>query len=303
MDSVPTLADLGSTPPPGTALAVLGHPIRHSISPAMHQSALAEMARLNPEYSTWTYGRFDVPPADLPQALDRLHALGYRGLNLTVPHKVLAFDRMVAIDPAARPIGAVNTLRWTAAGWHGYNTDGHGLATAVGETLGVSLRGATVVLLGAGGAARGAAVECLQRGCAALWIGNRTRENLDTLLALLRPIAGGSTLHGFSPERPPSDLPAGALVVNATSAGLKPQDAPPIDLGALPRPAGVYDMIYNPAVTPLLAQAARLGLPHANGLSMLIHQGARALEIWSGSTVPVPAMRRAAEQALGLAKP
>ncbi|MFO1450390.1 MAG: shikimate dehydrogenase [Opitutaceae bacterium] len=303
MDSVPTLADLGDPPRTGTALAVLGHPIRHSISPAMHNAALAAMARSRPEFASWSYGRFDVPPADLPTALSRLHALGYRGLNLTVPHKVLAFGSMTEIDPAARPIGAVNTLRWSPQGWHGFNTDGYGLATAIGETLGLTLQGTHVVLLGAGGAARGAAVECLQRGCASLWIANRTQENLDTLLSVLRPLAGAIPLHGFPPDRLPGGLPTGSLVVNATSAGLKPQDPPPIDLATIPSPAGVYDMIYNPPVTPLLAQAARLGLPHANGLSMLIHQGARALEIWSGASVPVAAMRQAAEQALGRTHP
>ena len=298
MDSVRTLADLESFEPNGTALAVLGHPIKHSISPAMHNAALAEMAQAQPRFADWSYGRFDVPPADLPEALRRLHALGFRGLNLTVPHKVLAFGAMTAVDPAAQPIGAVNTLRWTPAGWHGYNTDGHGLSFGIRETLGLELQGATVVLLGAGGAARGAAVECLQRGCASLWIANRTPENLETLLTLLRPLAKGIPLRGFAPDQMPSDLPTGALVINATSAGLKVGDPAPIDLAALPSPVGVYDMVYNPPMTSLLTQAADRGIAWSNGLSMLIHQGARALEIWTESTVPVEAMRAAALLAL-----
>ncbi len=298
MEPVLTLADLDTWSFPGTALAVLGHPIKHSISPPMHNAALAAMASADPQFDTWRYVRFDVPPADLPLALDRLHAAGFHGLNLTVPHKVLAFDTIAMVDATARPIGAVNTLRRTADGWHGYNTDGYGLATAVAETLGIQLSDTPVILLGAGGAARGAAVECLTRACASLHIGNRTAANRDALLADLRPLAGDIPLTGFAPAEPPTDLPANALVINATSAGLRPEDPLPIDLGALPRPAGVYDMIYNPAVTPLLARAAELELPHANGLAMLIHQGARSLEIWSGSTVPVEAMRTAALQAI-----
>lgn len=293
-----TLPDLETWAFPGTALAVLGHPIRHSISPAMHNAALAALAREDARFADWRYFRFEVPPEALPLALERLHARGFLGLNLTVPHKVIAFDRLGEIDAAARPVGAVNTLRRNADGWKGFNTDGYGLASAVRSELGRGLEGSPVVLLGAGGAARGAAVECLQRGCASLWIANRTRANLDTLLAALAPIAGPIPVRGFDPAHPPADLPAGALVVNATSAGLKSTDPTPIDLAALARPAGVYDMIYNPPETPLLAQARALGLPAANGLAMLVHQGARALEIWTGRAVPVDVMHAAAKAAL-----
>jgi shikimate dehydrogenase len=138
-------------------------------------------------------------------------------------------------------------------------------------------------------------VECLQRHCASLWIANRTAARLDALLAVLRPVAGNVPLHGFDPQSPPAALPKNALVINATSAGLRADDPPPLDLSRLPTPSGVYDMIYNPPATLLLRQAAALGVPHANGLSMLVHQGARALEIWTDAPVPVAAMMRAAK--------
>jgi shikimate dehydrogenase len=308
-DPIYTLADLNDWTFAGTALAVLGHPIQHSLSPPMHNAALALMAQSEPRFASWRYVRFDIVPDELPHALDKLHACGFLGLNLTLPHKILAVDHVGAIDPAARPIGAVNTLRRTATGWQGYNTDGYGLATAIRENLGTDLAGTPVILLGAGGAARGAAVECLQRGCAGLWIANRTRATLDALLAQLAPLTKGIPLHGFDPAAlgvgdgagggPPP--PAGALVINATSAGLKPADPLPLDLVALSaraRPSGVYDMIYNPPETALLAQARALGLPAANGLSMLVHQGARALQIWSEANVPVPAMQAAVTAAL-----
>lgn len=296
-DPIYTLADLDSWAFPGTALAVLGHPIKHSVSPPMHNAALAEMAKRDGRFATWKYVRFDIAPEDLPVALEKLHARGFLGINLTVPHKIIAFDRVAAVDPAARPIGAVNTLRRTSDGWHGYNTDGYGLATAIKETLGRDLSGSHVILLGAGGAARGAAVECVQRGCASLSILNRTQKTLDELVALVAPLAPNVPVHGVAPGALGS-LPAEALVVNATSAGLKPSDPLPVDLTALPRPAGVYDMIYNPPETPLLAQARSLGIPAANGLSMLVHQGARALEIWSETAVPVAAMQAAVETAM-----
>lgn len=300
--AVLTLADLATWSFDGTALAVLGSPIKHSISPAMHHAALAAATPGDPRFATWRYFRFEIAPADLPRALALFHAKKFRGLNLTVPHKVLAVDSVAAIDPAARPVGAVNTLLWTEAGWRGHNTDGYGLASGIRDDLGRALTGAPVILLGAGGAARGAAVECLQRGCASLAIANRTRANLDALLALLAPLAGDIPLRGFDPAQPPADLPAGALVVNATSAGLRADDPAPVDLAALPAPAAVYDMIYNPPQTPLLRAAAARSLPHAHGLSMLVHQGARALEIWTGlpAATTAPAMLTAARAALGL---
>ncbi len=209
------------------------------------------------------------------------------------------------MDAAAQPVGAVNTLFRTADGWHGFNTDGHGLAAAVHEELRRDLAGATVLLVGAGGAARGAAIECLARKVATLWIANRTRSHLDTLLAHLSPLAVAANipLYGLTLDelaaRGHGGLPVHTLVINATSSGLRAKDASPVDLAALPRPAAVFDMIYNPPLTPLLRTAGELGLPHANGLSMLVHQGAKSLELWSGgATIPGGTGRAAAEAAL-----
>ena len=296
-DRVFTLADLADWPAEGTWLAVLGQPVKHSISPAMHNAALAAMARDDAQFRDWRYVRFEIAPENLPEALQQFHEKRFRGLNLTVPHKVIAFPHVRHIDPRARPIGAVNTLRWRDDGWEGFNTDGYGLAQALREDLQANLSGADVILLGAGGAARGAAVECLQAGCASLSIANRTAQNLENLLALLRPLAGSARLREFAPQTPPPDLPAGAWLINATSAGLKSAADAPINLKHLPRPAGVYDMIYNPPLTTLLNDARALGLPIANGLSMLVHQGARALEIWTDRTVPVDTMFVAARAA------
>ncbi len=266
----------------------------------MHNAALAAMARADPRFAAWKYFRFDVPPEHLADALPRFHAAGFHGLNLTVPHKILAFDLIAEIDPSAAAIGAVNTLRRTPAGWRGYNTDGYGLAAALRADLAIELADADVVLLGAGGAARGAAVECLQRKCRSLWIANRTRANLDTLLAALRPLAGSTSLHAFDPAEPPAAIPPGAVVINATSSGLRPGEPAPIALRRLPAGISVFDMIYNPPETTLLREAAELRLPRGNGLSMLVHQGARALEIWTGAPVPANVMQIAARDALGL---
>jgi shikimate dehydrogenase len=295
-----TLRDLEGWSRHGISLAVLGHPISHSISPPMHNAALAELTGSDARFADWKYFRFEIHPDSLPQALDLLHAKKFRGVNLTVPHKIIAFDRVAAVDDAARPIGAVNTLRWAEDGWHGFNTDGYGLATAVRETLGHELAGTHVILLGAGGAARGAAVECLQHRCSSLWIGNRTRNNLDTLIDLLTPLAKGTLLQSFSLDAPPPNFPRGAILIQATTVGLQATPTVPFELRRLKEPAGVYDMIYNPPETPLLAEARKLGIPHANGLSMLVHQGAKSLEIWSGipAVQTAPTMLAAARAAL-----
>ena len=277
-----------------------GHPISHSLSPQMHAAALAMIARAEPRFASWRYHRFDVPPQRLAEALALMRARGFLGVNLTVPHKVLALEIVRDLDPGAREAGAVNTLVADGAGWRGHNTDGYGLAAGIREDLGIALGGTHVVLLGAGGAARGAAVECLRAGCASLWIANRTRSNLEALLAQLAPLAGSVPVmaigHGAA-----ADVPSGSLLINATSAGLRPDDPAPADLREIPGIGAVYDMVYNPPVTRLLAQARSLRIAHANGLGMLAHQGAKALEIWTGvpASRTAPAMRAAAVKALG----
>ncbi len=263
----------------------------------MHNAALAAI----PGLAGWRYFPFDVPPAELADALDIMGSYGFHGINLTVPHKVLAVGMVSSIDPAADEVGAVNTLLREGSGWRGFNTDGYGLATAMREDLGIGLEGTPVVVLGAGGAARGAAVECLRSGCSGLWIANRTRSNLDALLAHLSPLAGKIPVRALDASAPAQGLPAGAVVINATSAGLHRDDPAPADLANFTGIAAVFDMIYNPPVTRLLQQARALGLPNANGIGMLVHQGAKALEIWTGAPAAgtAPAMRGAVAKALG----
>lgn len=282
----------------GVSLAVLGYPINHSISPAMHNAALAKMAEGDPQYSNWKYFRFEVPPEKLTEdALASFLKAGFKGLNLTVPHKIIAYDLVNTVGHV-KEIGAVNTLVADDDVWFGYNTDGYGLSEGLRDDLKVELAGAQIILLGAGGAARGAAVECLHRGCASLWIGNRTQTKLHALLTLLEPIKGNVMVLGFDSTRPRRDLPHKAVIINATSLGLT-IDAFPIDFDSVHAPRAVYDMVYGRVATPLLVAAKLRKIPAADGLSMLVHQGARALEIWTGRAVPVDAMRTAARAAMG----
>ncbi len=291
--------DLEGTRLGGVSLAVLGFPVNHSISPALHNAALAEMAKADSRFSDWSYRRLEVEADRLPEVLPKLRDAGFRGLNLTIPHKVRALDLASEVDPEARAIGAVNTLLAGEDGWSGFNTDGHGLEQALREELEVELAGAVIILLGAGGAARAAASQSLLRGCRALWVGNRSRARMDALLSSLPEAPEGARVEGFLLSEVPADLPKeGAVIVNATSLGLRPEDPAPLDLSAFPPETKVLDMIYNPPDTALLREARARGMRAANGLAMLVHQAARSLAIWSGAEVPAAAMFSAARQAL-----
>src|SRR5258708_891544 len=297
-ESILTLADLTAWSFPGVALAVIRRPVAHSLSPVIQNAPLAELAETQRRFADWRYFKFDIAPAELPGALALFHEKKFHGLNLTVPHKSLAVEHLLASDAFVRAAGAANTLSYTEAGWRGANTDGAGLSAALRAELGAELAGAHIVLLGAGGAARAAAVECLRARRASLWIGNRTRPGRQPRLSTLGGCAGKKSLGVFPLKTPPADCPAGSIVLNATSLGLATGDPAPLDLRKIPAPAKVYDMIYRPPQTALLRQAAELGIARANGLSMLIHQGARSLELWTGATVSVTVMQDAARLAL-----
>lgn len=290
-ETVHALDELAAWPAGPGWLAVLGHPIAHSLSPRLHQGALEAMARLDPRFAGWRYVKFDVPPERLAEALGRFAERGFLGLNLTIPHKVLAASLLPSgdLESGARELGAVNTLHRTASGWRGHNTDGHGLAASLREELGAGFSGADVVVLGAGGAGRAAALQALRDGCRTLRVGNRSAERLGEVLDVLRPHAGGRVLEAFALGAPPA-LPEGALVLQCTSVGLRPGDPLPFPVEALPEGARVYDLVYGPRETPFVEAVRARGLRGASGLGMLVHQAARALEIWSGVDVPVAAM-------------
>jgi shikimate dehydrogenase len=285
--------------------AVYGHPIKHSASPAMHNAGLAALG-LN-----WCYLAFDVYPEHLSQAIAGAKAMNFIGLNLTVPHKLLAMDMVDALDKSARIWGAVNTVcfetKGADGGWRplrefeappaeirarGFNTDADAIVQALREDLVVELQGAKVLLLGAGGAGRTAALKLASEKVAKLFLVNRTRAKAEAVGAEIRQNWPAVKLNlGYPHERID-------LIVNATSLGLKESDTLPLDESSfsLRRASAVYDMIYRPAETLLLKRAKAAGARTANGLSMLLYQGAKALEIWTGQKPPVAVMRQALER-------
>lgn len=282
--------------------AVYGFPVRHSASPALQNAGFAALG-LN-----WRYLAFEVPPEELGEAVAGAKAMRFAGLNLTVPHKLLAVDLVDELDESARTWGAVNTIcfegqdedeHWLplaqvtgepqAIRSRGFNTDADAITRALREDLGVGLAGVRVLLLGAGGAGRVAALKLACDGVGRMWLVNRTREKAEAIAAELRQrFPQCQVLVGYPGE--PVDL-----LVNATSLGLRADDVSPLDAGQfnLRRTAAVFDMVYRPAETPLLQAAKAAGCRTANGLGMLLYQGARALEIWTGQSAPVDVMRRA----------
>ena len=281
-------------------LAVLGSPIKHSISPQLHNSALAELASRHPSFSNWVYHKVEVDSKDLAYALDRLRECGYRGLNLTIPHKVDVFSLLDTINEEARNIGAVNTLMHDGSEWQGFNSDGYGLEHALAGKLNVSLKSAHLLILGAGGAARAAAAQALSRGCEKIWIGNRSSIRLDNLIETLGQSFDVSGVVPFDITQVPPVIHEHEkiVIINATSLGLNPSDPSPLSLEGFPSSTRVYDMIYNPAETPLLKEAKSRGLSFENGLSMLVYQAVRSLEIWTKQKISEEAMFSGARSAI-----
>ena len=258
----------------------------------------------------WRYLAFEVHPDNLRAAILGAKAMNFIGLNLTVPHKLLALDMVDVLDASARGWGAVNTIRFEGRDergvWrplrefsevphetrsHGFNTDAKAITRALREDLGLELSGAKVLLLGAGGAGRTAALKLASERVSELCLVNRTRCKAEAVANEIRDRYPGVKLTLGYPAGPVD------LAINATSLGLKPDDPSPLDEKqfAIQHAGAVYDMIYRPAETAFLKAAKIAGCRTANGLGMLLYQGAKALELWTGQTAPVEIMRRALE--------
>ena len=245
----------------------------------------------------WRYLAFDVHPDQLRTAIEGARTMGFVGLNLTVPHKLLAMEMVDALDDSAKTWGAVNTIRFEADASgktlaRGYNTDADAITRSLREDLGLELRGAKVLLLGAGGAGRTAALKLAAEGVGGLFLVNRTESKAAAVADEIRRRNPSVKVTVGYPKLQVD------LVLNATSLGLKSDDALPFDDRhfSLKQARTAYDMVYRPAQTPFLKAAKAAGSHTANGLGMLLYQGAKALEIWSGKTAPITVMRAALEQ-------
>jgi shikimate dehydrogenase len=280
----------------GTTLlyGIFGYPIAHSLSPLMHNTAFAHHG------FDAVYLPFGVHPAHLEIAVKSIAALHIRGVNVTIPHKQAVMAWLDELSPEARLIGAVNTIHLRDGRLHGYNTDGMGFLCAL-EEVGSEVAGRTVMLLGAGGAARAIAVQLCLSGIRRLHLVNRTPTRAEELARFLKqnvPHADISVV-SMGASSLAAHLPHSDIVVNATSVGMHPGDPMVLPSTALGPRHLVCDIVYRPLQTPLLRAAQQQGARTVDGLGMLLHQGAKAFEIWTEHVFPISLIRARLLEALG----
>lgn len=261
--------------------AVIGHPVRHSLSPTLHNAAFAATGL------DWRYVALEVGPDDGARAIDAMRTLGIGGLSVTMPHKdavVSAVDRTTA---AVDALGAANTIFWDDDRVVADNTDGDGLVNSLADEVGARLAGLHVAVVGAGGAARAIIDAVGRRGAERISVINRSPER-GALAAAVHPAA-------YLADAPV--IRSADVVINATSVGMGagPADDPaaviPFDPALLSADHLVADIVYKPLVTPLLAAAADIGCTTVGGVGMLLHQAALQFQRWTGVDAPLDAMR------------
>ncbi len=266
-------------------LGLLGHPLEHSVSPAIHEAALAASGL------PAAYLPFDVPPEGLDGFLRAAERLQVGGFNVTSPHKEVVAQSVDELDGDAQRLGAVNTVVLRDGWATGHNTDVYGFRVSL-RSLGLRVGDRRSLVVGAGGAAK-AVVDVLLREGAHVQITNRTAERADALADSFDERIDVLPIGTLSRAGPWD------LLVNATPVGTKGvADGLPVPEAVIGKAAFIYDLVYNPLVTPLLQVAKRLGRPGTSGLEMLLHQASKAFELWTGRTAPFDAMQRAAKEGL-----
>jgi shikimate dehydrogenase len=264
-----------------TRAGVIGSPIGHSLSPAIFTAAFTATGL------DWSYEAFEVPEGEAEAFVGRVRT-DLVGLSVTMPHKAAVIPALDHLSDIARDLGAVNCIARDGADLAGHNTDGPGLVDSLLIDEGLELDGRRVVLLGAGGAGR-AVARALGAAGAHVTVVNRSRDRAEEAARL----AGAAGRVGTEDEVADAEI-----VVNATSLGMGSDARLPVDAGRLAPGQVVVDLVYHPAVTPLLAAAAAAGARPVGGLGMLVHQAAHAFRLWTHEDPPVAAMRSGAERSL-----
>lgn len=272
--------------PPRDIYGVLGYPVKHSLSPLMHNAAFAAL-KINAEYRL-----FEKSPEEIPGFFSSLARENIKGINVTVPHKEAVVSYCSRISDEARLIAAVNTIKVTEEGLVGFNTDGLGFIRHLKEDLKFDPRDKTVAILGAGGASKAVCVYLAKEGIRGISVFDINKEKLLTLTDNLKAafkgveVRAASSIKGLGLEK-------AELLVNATPLGMKETDPPVIDEQSIPAGMLVYDLIYNPKETKLLKAARARGALISNGLGMLLYQGMASFEIWTACPAPKDAMAHA----------
>ena len=274
-------------------LGIIGHPISHSISPLFQQAALDAIG-FDGAYEAW-----DVAPDGVGEFVAGLRSPGTLGINVTVPHKEAVIPFLDEVDDWASTAGAVNTIVNRDGRLTGHNTDGIGFLRALREGAGFDPRGRDVLVLGAGGSARGVVYALARAGIAQLFIANRTLERAERLVGIA--IDSGVAAEAMALSDASSATGEVALIVNCTSMGMvhgPDENGSPLSAPDIPSTVLVNDLVYNPLETPLLREAARAGAATLGGIQMLVYQGAASFEMWTGHDAPVAVMLEAATAAM-----
>ncbi|MBO1057452.1 MAG: shikimate dehydrogenase [Dolichospermum sp. JUN01] len=280
-------------------LGVIGHPVEHSLSPLMHNAALAKLGL------DYVYLPFPVAPENLERAIAGFASIGVVGFSITIPHKQAILPLLSEISPIAQAIGAVNTVTRQGDKWVGTNTDVEGFIAPLQTTYHQDWSQKKAVILGNGGAARAVVAGCIQLGLAEIHVVGRNLQKLQAFTQSWQnsPFADKFQVHEW--QELPNLLHQANLLVNTTPMGMYPHvDESPLssqEMGYLPGDAIVYDLIYIPKPTKFLHLAEKQGAIMIDGLEMLVQQGAAALKIWlQQETVPVNEMRQALQNHLGI---
>jgi len=274
---------------------LIGDPVEHSLSPAIQNAAFKHLAL------DYVYVVFTVKREGLAHAIHGVRSLGFRGLNVTMPHKIDVIRYLDVLDETAKNVGSVNTILNKDRKLIGYTTDGVGALNALTHS-GFDSRGKKIVVLGAGGASRSVTLS-LGKEADELVILNRTGEKAENLVKDLSSLLGRDSnlrageLNGRNLRK---ELEAADLLVNATSVGMRPKEAEtPVSKSLLRSDLTVFDLVYEPLETRLLREARQIGARTVDGLSMLVHQGAASFEIWTAKKGPIGVMTKAAMEELG----
>jgi shikimate dehydrogenase len=276
-------------------VGLIGNKLSHSISPQFQQAAFDYLG-LDIRYEVW-----ETAKDELPKVVEGMRDASKLGANVTIPHKEAVLPLLDDVDNGARRIGAVNTIVNLGSKLTGYNTDASGFMRALRDDGAFSPRNKRVVLLGAGGAARAVGFALVDVGVRSLIILNRSVERGRALAWDLKVSDTEVVALSWKDGNTLTALAECDLLVNCTSVGMKDgsgEGKSPLGIGLIPKRALVYDVVYNPLETPLLAAAKKAGARTLGGLPMLVDQGAASFELWTGKSAPVDIMMRVAKRAL-----
>ena len=288
---MPETTSTGYTTNGELLLGVMGDPIAQSRSPIMHSAALRSMG------ISGAYVPLHVTPDKLGEAVGAIRTLGFRGVNVTIPHKVAVMDYLDILDESAKDIGAVNTIVNSNGFLTGYNTDGIGYVRSLKAEAISDLTGARILVIGAGGAARGIIAALFREAPTSIRVANRTA---DKALELATEWSHKGNITGMSLDEVPGVLNDIDVLINTTSVGMFPKmDETPVDASLFHKGMVVSDLIYNPLRTKLLLESLERGCRIHGGLGMFVYQGAYALEYWTGMPAPIEVMRQTILDCLG----